>query len=372
MTERIQAIIMPKWGLSMEEGMVVAWHVETGDEIRTRDEILDIETSKITNALESPVGGTLRRRAAAEGATVPVGGLLAVVAEASVTDPEIDAFIEKFQAGFAATAAGTTVERPRAQTVPVDGRAINYLSLGEANGAPLVLVHGFGGDMNSWMFNLPVLAERRRVIAFDLPGHGGSSKDVGSGDLASLVGTLEGLLAALEIDRAHLAGHSLGGAIAIALALDRPDKVASLSLVAPAGLGSEINNDYIEGFIAATRRKEMKEVLRALFADPESLGRDMVNEVLKYKRLDGVNAALRKIAGAVFPGGRQGQVARDRLGELPMPVQIIWGRQDRILPAAHADGLPAKIAVHTIDGAGHMAHMEAAGEVNHLIGAFID
>ena len=55
-----------------------------------------------------------------------------------------------------------------------------------------------------------------------------------------------------------------------------------------------------------------------------------------------------------------------------MLVQNIWARQDRISPAAHADGLPAKIAVHTIDGAGHMAHMEAAGEVNHLIGAFID
>lgn len=65
-------------------------------------------------------------------------------------------------------------------------------------------------------------------------------------------------------------------------------------------------------------------------------------------------------------------MARDRLGELPMLVQNIWARQDRISPAAHADGLPAKIAVHTIDGAGHMAHMEAAGEVNHLIGAFID
>ena len=73
MTNRIRAITMPKWGLSMEEGMVVAWHVETGDEIRTRDEILDIETSKITNALESPLGGTLRRCTAAEGATGPAG-----------------------------------------------------------------------------------------------------------------------------------------------------------------------------------------------------------------------------------------------------------------------------------------------------------
>ncbi len=371
MTERIQAITMPKWGLSMEEGTVVAWHVETGDEIHARDEILDIETSKITNGFESPVGGTLRRRAADEGATVPVGGLLAVVAEASVSEPEIDAFIKEFQAGFAVTAARTKAERPQAQTATVDGRPVNYLSLGEADGAPLVLVHGFGGDINSWMFNLPVLAERGRVIAFDLPGHGGSSKDVGAGDLASFAGALDGLLAALGIERAHLAGHSLGGAVALTLALDRPGLVASLSLVAPAGLGSEINNGYIEGFIAATRRKELKEVLRALFADPEGLGREMVNEVLKYKRLDGVDAALRKIAGAVFPGGRQIQVARDRLGALEMPVQIIWGTQDRILPAAHANGLPPEIAVHTIDRAGHMVHMEAAGEVNRLIAKFI-
>ena len=239
--------------------------------------------------------------------------LLAVVAEASVSEPEIDAFIEEFQAGFAVTAARTTAERPQAQTAAVDDRPVNYLSLGDADVVPLVLVHGFGGDINSWMFNLPVLAERGRVIAFDLPGHGGSSKDVGAGDLASLTGTLEGFLGALGIERAHFVGHSLGGAVALTLALDRPGLVASLSLVAPAGLGSEINNDYLEGFIVATRRKELKEVLRALFADPESLGREMVNEVLKYKRLDGVDAALRKIAGAVFPGGRQIQVARDRL-----------------------------------------------------------
>lgn len=302
---------------------------------------------------------------------MPVGGLLAVVAEASVSEPEIDAFIEEFQAGFAVTAAITTAERPQTQTAAVDGRPVNYLSLGDADVVPLVLVHGFGGDINSWMFNLPVLAERGRVIALDLPGHGGSSKDVGAGDLASLTGTLEGFLGALGIERAHFVGHSLGGAVAITLALDHPGLVASLSLVAPAGLGSEINNDYLEGFIAATRRKELKEVLRALFADPESLGREMVNEVLKYKRLDGVDAALRKIAGAVFPGGRQIQVARDRLGALEMPVQIIWGTQDRILPAAHADGLPPEIAVHTIDGAGHMVHMEAAGEVNRLIAKFI-
>ena len=73
----------------------------------------------------------------------------------------------------------------------------------------------------------------------------------------------------------------------------------------------------------------------------------------------------------MFSGGEQAHVVRDRLGELEMPTQVIWGRQDQILPVAQSDGLPSKIAVHSIDGAGHMAHMEAAGEVNRLLAAFI-
>ncbi len=95
----------------------------------------------------------------------------------------------------------------------------------------------------------------------------------------------------------------------------------------------------------------------------------MVEELLRYKRLDGVEAALRGIAGAVFPGGRQGTVLAERLAELAQPVQVIWGREDRILPPAQVEGLPAKVAVATIAGAGHMPQMEAAAEVNRLIRA---
>ena len=148
------------------------------------------------------------------------------------------------------------------------------------------------------MFNQAALAERRRVIALDLPGHGASFKEVGAGSLASLAAAVVGLLDALGIERAHLAGHSLGGAVVLALALERPARAASLSLLAPAGLGPEINGAYIDGFIAAGRRKEMKAVLQMLFADPQAVGRDMVEEVLRYKRLDGVEAALEASKGA--------------------------------------------------------------------------
>ncbi|MCH7795490.1 MAG: acetoin dehydrogenase dihydrolipoyllysine-residue acetyltransferase subunit [Proteobacteria bacterium] len=370
MTVELQAITMPKWGLAMDEGMVVDWHVEEGARLGIGDEVVDIETTKITNALESPAGGVLCRRLVAEGETVPVGALLGVIAAGAAEAAEIDAFVARFEAVFAVAAAATE-PASEPEIVEAAGWRLNYRRAGKSAGgsetAPIVLVHGFGGDLNTWLFNQPDLAETHAVYALDLPGHGRSGKDVGAGDLAALSGALGAFLDALGIGRAHLVGHSLGGAVALELALGRPEAAASLTLIASAGLGPEINGAYIDGFIAAGRRKEMKAVLQMLFADPQAVGRDMVEEVLRYKRLDGVEAALRGIAGAVFPGGRQGTVLAGRLAELAQPVQVIRGREDRILPPAQAEGLPANVAVTMIENAGHMPQMEAAGEVNRLI-----
>ena len=166
-----------------------------------------------------------------------------------------------------------------------------------------MLLHGFGGDLNNWLFNTDRLAERRRVYALDLPGHGESSKDVGAGDLDAFAETLGGFLDAVGAARAHLVGHSMGGAVALAYALDHPDRVASLTLVAAAGLGEDIDPDYIDGFVAAERRRELKGVLELLFADQGLVSRKLVDDVLRYKRLDGVDAALRTVAGAMYPRG---------------------------------------------------------------------
>ena len=82
----IQTIVMPKWGLAMQEGMLAAWHVAEGQEVTKGQEIADIETSKIANAFESPVVRPGAARLVGEGETVPVGALLAVVADASISD----------------------------------------------------------------------------------------------------------------------------------------------------------------------------------------------------------------------------------------------------------------------------------------------
>jgi pyruvate dehydrogenase E2 component (dihydrolipoamide acetyltransferase) len=236
----------------------------------------------------------------------------------------------------------------------------------------VVLVHGFGGDLNNWLFNTEKLAERRRVYALDLPGHGESSKDVGAGDLAAFAAALGGFLDAVGAARAHLVGHSMGGAVALAYALEQPDRVASLTLIAPAGLGDDINPDYIDGFVTAERRRELKGVLELLFADQSHVSRTLVDDVLRYKRLDGVDAALRQVSAAMYPSGRQTTVLAGDLDRLTVPVLAVWGERDRVLPAAQAEPLRARGRVEVLPDTGHSPHMEAANEVNRLLGGFLD
>jgi len=365
----IAAITMPKWGLTMTEGKILGWLKEPGAAIGPGDELLEIETSKITNVMEAGESGVLRRIVAAEGATLPVGALIAVVAPADVPESEIDAFVAGFEIAAPAEDEAAAGAAPAPREIQAGGRRLRVLELGEG-GTPVVLIHGFGADLNTWMFTQPVLAERRRTIAFDLPGHGGSDKALAGADPGAFAAVVGDLFDALGLERACLVGHSLGGAVALAFARARPQRVAGLVLIAAAGLGPEIDGGFIDGFVAAQRRREAQEVLRRLVHDPQLVSRAMVEDVLRYKRLDGVGPALEAIAAAWFPGGRQA-VALDPAG-LAMPVLLIWGREDRIVPAAHAEALAGRLPVAILDGAGHLPHMEKSGEVNRLLARFLD
>jgi pyruvate dehydrogenase E2 component (dihydrolipoamide acetyltransferase) len=367
----ITAITMPKWGLTMTEGTVVGWLRQQGQGFAEGEDILEIETPKITNVVEAASDGTLRRIVARAGVTLPVGALLAVVAPDEVPEAEIDAFVAGFEVPEPSAGVEQEAEGVKPRDIEVAGRRLRYLELGEGGGVPLLLVHGFGADLNTWMFTQPALAAGRRVVALDLPGHGGSAKEAGAGDAESLTDAVEGALGALGLKQAHLVGHSMGGAIAALAALRRPERVVSLTLIASAGLGPEINASFIDGFVRASRRREASETLSLLVFDPKLVSRSMVEDVLRYKRLDGVSSALAKIGEAWFAGGRQSLDLTGQIGALTMPVQLVWGRNDRIIPVAHAEALAAHLPVHIVDGAGHLPHMEKAGEVNRLIGDFI-
>jgi pyruvate dehydrogenase E2 component (dihydrolipoamide acetyltransferase) len=227
-------------------------------------------------------------------------------------------------------------------------------------------VHGFGGDLDNWLFNIDVLAGKTRVYALDLPGHGQSTKTLGEPSLATLSNALTGFMNAVGIESAHLVGHSMGGAVALQTALDAAERVKSLTLISSAGLGAEINGAYIDGFVAAANRRNLKPVIEQLFDDPNLVSRQLLDDLLKYKRLDGVGEALSSLASTLFANGRQATVLARDLAGMQQPALVIWGANDRIIPSSHAAAL-GNASVEVIEGAGHMVQMEKANRVNEMI-----
>lgn len=175
------------------------------------------------------------------------------------------------------------------------------------------------------------------------------------------------LLDHLDIAKAHLAGHSMGGAVSLNVARLAPQRVASLSLIASAGLGEAINGQYLQGFVAAANRNALKPQMVQLFADPALVTRQMLEDMLKFKRLEGVDEALRQLALAIADGDRQRHDLRSVLGQ--HPALVVWGGKDAIIPASHAEGLEAEVLV--LPEAGHMVQMEAAEEVNRRMVEFL-
>lgn len=238
-----------------------------------------------------------------------------------------------------------------------------------AGAETILLIHGFGGDLDGWFFNIDALAEHATVYAMDLPGHGQSTKHIATPSLQFLADTVADLMERLGVPPANVVGHSMGGAIAMTLAAARPDKVKSLTLLCSASLGPEISG-YVDAFTDAMDRPSIDGVLRQLFYNKSMVTPEIVDIVLGYKQQDGVRDALRSLGRALYAGPRQHDVLVPRLaGHLPRTL-VIWGRQDEVIPCAHAAHLPGA-EVHVLEQAGHVVYMERPEDVNRLIAAHI-
>jgi pyruvate dehydrogenase E2 component (dihydrolipoamide acetyltransferase) len=256
--------------------------------------------------------------------------------------------------------------RGREQRTRLQEQPVNREWLRRGEGAPIVFLHGFCADLNSWRPLFRLLPEKRGALALDLPGHGLTPL----GEEASFEALVEAARSAMIEEgaaTAHLVGHSLGGAVAAALTQTPGVKPLSLMLIAPAGLGEETNPAFFEGFLQADSEAALTPWMNLLVADPASLGSAMVAATLRQRAERPLVSAQRRLMTALFKGGRQAIDVRDCLAAPRFPVKVVFGAEDRITPAHHAEDLGGLVAVHRFPKFGHMPHFEARREIALLI-----
>lgn len=281
----------------------------------------------------------------------------------------------------------------------VGGVPVRVRISGPADGAPILLIHGIARSLEDWTESQDLLADGagsggHRVISTDLSGFGYSRKGRERPSLPAFGRAMAGLLDAAGVtEPVHVMGNSLGGGVAMTLAVDHPGRVASLTLVNSIGFGSEVNISPLPmayGVLAALpglkdhfgprAREAGAETIRDLFFDRAlATPAQFKHAGLLAKQRDfratflGTAATLGAPVVGVRPGWRRELLAR--VADSGIPVLVVWGDDDRILPPHHLEAAAAALPrarTHLFVDAGHMPQVEKAEEFAALAGAFVD
>jgi pimeloyl-ACP methyl ester carboxylesterase len=259
------------------------------------------------------------------------------------------------------------------KTAELHGRLVTYAEAG--TGPVLLLIHGMGGSYENWRAVIDPLARHHTIVAPDLPGHGRSGTGAGDYSLGSLAATLRDLLISLGHDRATLVGHSLGGGIAMQLSYQFPELAERLVLVSSGGLGPEVSPvlraaalpgaDLLIAATAGIGRMSAPLVGRGLASIGLRPTVDVAEVARGYGSLADRNrrAAFLATLRSVIDSRGQRVDATDRLYlAASVPVLLIWGSRDPIIPVRHGEHAHEAIPgsrLEIFDGVGHVPHLEA-------------
>jgi pimeloyl-ACP methyl ester carboxylesterase len=245
----------------------------------------------------------------------------------------------------------------------VAGQNIYYIEKGTL-GTPVVFVHGAGSNHLIWGLQVRALGEDTRTLALDLPGHGRSDPP-GRASVEAYSDAVLGFLDALNIERAIVVGHSMGGAIAQTLALAHPDRVAALGLV---GTGA--------------RLRVLPTILTGVTTDYDAV----VKLIVECSYAPGLDPGFRKraedelrVCPPQITGGDYGACDRfdvmSQIAEIKAPALVVCGREDRMTPAKYAVYLATNIPnayLVFIDHAGHSVMVEQPDELNKTLQDFVE
>lgn len=235
-----------------------------------------------------------------------------------------------------------------------------------AGDVPVALLHGFGGSHAAWDEVVSRIDAARRLLIYDLPGHAGSLA-VLAGSAAVAAKAVLSDFARRGILRAHLVGHSMGGAAASLAALRDPARIASLTLLSPGGFGPEVNEKLLRRYAAAVDEAEIASLLEEFFGPGHELPEGLAAAQTRERQVAGATGALLEIVETFFDGEKQKMLPLGDLARLGMPIRVLWGTFDRVLPAVQARRLTERFAVHIFEGVGHMLPYEIPGEVAALV-----
>ena len=245
--------------------------------------------------------------------------------------------------------------------------AIEIANTPKTTDIPVVFLHGFGGMAAGWRPLQMAISCHAPTLAFDLPGHGASVAYAGYGPPKVAAKAVLDELDEREITKAHIVGHSMGGAVAGIIALMAPERVASLTLLAPGGFGSAFNHPLLLRWAKADSAEELGEVMPHFFGDTFELPAKAIDLQLAARKTPGLVKSLCHIAEGMSQNGKQGVLPVDDVLAGDYPISVIWGTDDRVLPVEQGRAIEGKTDVHIVEGIGHSPAEEAFDLVRDVI-----
>jgi len=278
------------------------------------------------------------------------------------------------------------IKWPQDQYTKVGSIRTRYWALGE-QGTIVILLHGGGASVEFWLYNLAALAQSHRVFAVDMIGSGCSDKPSISYSLSEQAQFVKNFMDTCRIHRASLAGNSMGGGVVLQFALMFPERVEKLVLVNSFGLGKHIDLfsrlaalpliDRVSWLLRPTRQS-VALVLKPVVYDSSIITDEWLERIYQLAVLPGALNALIKLAQTnLNMFGVRFEVFSpiiNQLSNITVPTLIIWGKQDPVLPVAHAYHAAQALAnarLHIFERCGHFPQIEHSEEFNQLVLEFL-